>query len=44
MPALALPASLPGQLPKAATFVLAASLTSIAAITSGMLGWTARSR
>ncbi|XP_036194741.1 protein IL-40 [Myotis myotis] len=34
----------PGQLPKAATFVLAASLTSIAAITSGMLGWTARSR
>nr|KAF6295200.1 hypothetical protein mMyoMyo1_001727 [Myotis myotis] len=44
MPTLALPASLPGQLPKAATFVLAASLTSIAAITSGMLGWTARSR
>ncbi|XP_027986160.2 protein IL-40 [Eptesicus fuscus] len=30
----------PGQLPKAPTFVLAASLASIAAITSGMLGWT----
>lgn len=31
----------PGQLPKEATIVLAASLTSIAAITSGMLSWTA---
>ncbi|CAK6438570.1 unnamed protein product [Pipistrellus nathusii] len=30
----------PGQLPKAPTVVLAASLTSIAAISSGMLGWT----
>ncbi|KAF6092556.1 hypothetical protein HJG60_001713 [Phyllostomus discolor] len=40
-PTLALPAPLTGQLPKGPTFVLAASLTSITAITSGMLGWTA---
>nr|KAF6415132.1 hypothetical protein HJG59_001740 [Molossus molossus] len=40
MPTLALPASLPGQLPRGPTFVLAASLTSIAAIASGMLGRT----
>ncbi|KAM5309025.1 protein IL-40 [Glossophaga mutica] len=34
----------PGQLPKGPTFVLTASLTSITAITSGMLGWTAWTR
>ncbi|KAI5277265.1 Protein Il-40 [Manis pentadactyla] len=34
----------PGQLPQAPTFMLAGSLTSIAAITSGMLGWTVRTR
>ncbi|XP_054449059.1 protein IL-40 [Pteronotus mesoamericanus] len=34
----------PGQLPKGPTFVLAASLSSITAITSGMLGWTAWTR
>ncbi|KAK2494247.1 hypothetical protein MC885_018712 [Smutsia gigantea] len=30
----------PGQLPQGPTFMLAGSLASIAAITSGMLGWT----